>query len=125
MEGIPAGTHGAAAALHAAAVELRRSNTRFASPSEAHATVGELIEVHLHLMRALHELGQWHQQARPGADYGDDRQSREGVLESAFELRTAAEQCGELHQTLIRAHHAGFQVRWCEPGPGTDAGLDG
>ncbi len=115
MHGPPAGTYAAAAAFHAAAVDPRRSSAGFRTPSEAHAALKELLDSQLHLMHALDGLGRWHQGARAGAEFADDKQSSDGVLEAAFELRTAVDQCGELYQTLIRAHHAGSQVRWCGP----------
>jgi predicted RNA-binding Zn ribbon-like protein len=117
MDRTPPGTYEAAAALHAAALELRRANCRFEVPSEAHTALQELADAQLQLLQALDGLGRWHQAARPGTEYEDERQSSEGVLEAAFELRTAVQQSSELYQSLLRAHHAGSQVRWCASDP--------
>jgi hypothetical protein len=113
--GGPAETYRAAAALHAAAIDLSHCRARFAEPSESHATLGELIDVQQHLMDVLHGLCQWHQQVQAGKDCADQRQSVDGVLEAAFELQTALQHADSLHQALIRAHHAGTQVRWYSP----------
>jgi hypothetical protein len=113
MNKAPMGTYEAAAALHDAALALKRSSPRFGTPAEAHAALQELADAQLPLMQALDGLCRWHQGARAGTEYADDRQSSDGVLEAAFELRTAVQQCSGLYQTLLRAHHAGSQVRWC------------
>ncbi|TKV26132.1 hypothetical protein FDK12_14320 [Arthrobacter sp. NamB2] len=113
------GTYRAAAALHAAAIELSQSRTSFAQPADSHATVGELIDAQQHLMKVLYGLGQWYQHARVGTDYADGKQSVDGVLETAFELQAALQHATALHQALIRAHHAGSQVRWYNPRPDT------
>ncbi|MFJ6002805.1 hypothetical protein [Arthrobacter sp. NPDC092385] len=111
----PPDTYRAAAALHAAAIDLSHCRARFVQPSESHATLGELIEVQQHLMNVLQGLCQWHQQVQAGTDFADQRQSVDGVLEAAFELQTALQHADSLHQALIRAHHAGTQVRWYTP----------
>lgn len=115
--GTPAGTYRAAAALHDAAIELAHCRTAFTQPAESHATVGELVDVQQHLMETLHGLCQWHQHVRAGTDCADQKQSVDGVLEAAFELQAALQHATALHQALIRAHHAGTQVRWYAPDP--------
>ena len=123
-EDSPAGTYQAAAAVHAAAIGFSRSGTNFPRPADSHATLGELIDVQQHLMKALHGLGRWHQNVRAGTDCADDKQSIDGVLEAAFQLQAALEHATALHQALIRAHHAGAQIRWCNPDGGKDPGDD-
>jgi hypothetical protein len=113
------GTYERALAFHIAARELASSGTAFSVPSEGADALGELVHVQERIAHVLDQLGWWHQQLQAGTHHVEDRQSIEGVLEAAFELQTAARQAAELHQTLVRAHHATSQIRWSDSDSGT------
>lgn len=110
------GTVDHAVALHLAARGLASSGTAFSVPSEGPDALGELVHVQERMAHVLDQLGRWLQRLQAGTEHADDKQSVEGVLEAAFELQTAARQAAELHQTLVRAHHATSQIRWYDAG---------